>query len=166
MDFLSTTRFQSKLHPDVNVTIRVVTIGRRMEFLRAQGKAAGDDLEWRVQMRTIWEVLVKDFEGVTVDGVKPSVPELFLEGPEDLIDEISTELVRQLSPVGSSDSGDEAAIATAKQQIAEAEIRIAARKNSEPQSSGSIPEAATLTAANAKATEKSESDEIAMVVPI
>jgi hypothetical protein len=57
-------------------------------------------------------------------------------------------------------------IATARQQIAEAEARIAARKNSEPQSSGSIPEAATLTAANAKATEKSESDEIAMAVPI
>jgi hypothetical protein len=166
MDFLSTTEFRSKLHPEVKVTIRVVTIGRRMEFLRAQHKAAGDDLEWRVQMRAIWDVLVKDFEGVTVDGVKPSVTDFFVDGPEDLVDEISTELLRQTSPVGSTDSGDEAAIAAARQQIAEAEARIAARKNSGPQSSGSTPEAAIPTAANAKATEQSGSDEIAMAVPI
>jgi hypothetical protein len=166
VDFLSTTEFQSKFNPDIKVTIRVVTIGRRMEFLRAQRKAAGDDLEWRVQMRAIWEVLIKDFDGVTIDGVKPSVTDLFLDGPEDLVNEISTELLRQTSPIGTSDSADEDAIAAARQQIADAEARIAARKNSEPQSSGSIPETATRTAANAKATEKSESDEIAMAVPI
>jgi hypothetical protein len=166
VDFLSTTEFRSKLHPEVKVTIRVVTIGRRMEFIRLQRTAAGDDLEWRVAMRVIWNVLVKDFEGVTVDGEKPTVEVLFLEGPEDLVDEITTELLRLTNPIGTNDSADEAAIAAARQQIAEAEARIAARKNSGPQSSGSTPEAATPTAANAKATEQSGSDEIAMAVPI
>ena len=148
MDFLSTTEFRSKLFPEVKLTIRTVTVGRRMEFLRTQ-REVGDDLGRAIQ--ALWNSLIKDFDGLTIDGVKPSIDDLFLEGPESLVDEISTELNRLLTPLGATDGADEAIIASARQQIAEAEARIAARKNSGPQSSMSIPDPDTRTAANAGA---------------
>jgi hypothetical protein len=152
MDFLSTNQFQSKRFPEVSVTIRNITIGRRMEFLQAQRQANGD-FEWRHIARALWNALIKDFEGLTIDGVKPSIDGLFLDGPEELVDEISTHLVRLSTPLGATDAGDEAIIEAARQQIAEAESRIAQRKNSEPQSSGPTPESVIPTAANATATQ-------------
>jgi|SRR5262245_19305994 len=166
MDFVSTNKFQSKRFPEVSVTIRSVTIGRRMDFLQAQRQTNGD-FEWRHSARALWNALIKDFDGLTIDGVKPSIDSLFLDGPEELVDEISTYLVRLSTPLGASDNGDEAIIESARQQIAEAEARMATRKNSEPQSSGLIPEAVTRTAADAAATptkpERSGSDGIASV---
>ena len=149
MDFLSTTEFRSKLFPEVKLTIRTITVGRRMEFLRTQ-REVGDDLGWRA-IQALWNSLIKDFDGLTIDGVKPSIDDLFLEGPESLVDEISTELNRLLTPLGATDGADEAIIASARQQIAEAEARIAARKNSGPQSSMSIQDQDIRTAANAGA---------------
>ena len=148
MDFLSTTEFRSKLFPEVKLTIRTVTVGRRMDFIRTQ-REVGDDLGRSVQ--ALWNSLIKDFDGLTIDGVKPSVDDLFLDGPESLVDEISSELNRLLTPLGATDGADEAIIASARQQIAEAEARIAARKNSGPQSSTLIPDPDIRTAANAGA---------------
>jgi hypothetical protein len=152
MNFLSTTEFRSKRFPEVSVTIRSVTIGRRMDFLAAQRQTNGD-FEWRRSARALWNALIKDFDGLTVDGVKPSIDSFFLDGPEELVDEISSHLVRLSTPLGSADGADEAIIEGARAQIAEAESRIAQRKNLEPQSSGPIPEAVTPTAASAAATQ-------------
>jgi hypothetical protein len=148
MDFLSTSQFRSKRFPDVTVTIRSITIGRRMDFLQAQRQTNGD-FEWRQSARALWNALIKDFDGLTIDGVKPSIDNFFLDGPEELVDEISSHLVRLSTPLGATDAGDEAIIEAARVQIAEAESRMAQRKNSEPQSSMSIPEAGTRTAADA-----------------
>jgi hypothetical protein len=168
MDFLSTSQFQSKRFPEVKVTIRIVTVGRRMDFLKGQRQTNGD-FEWRHTARALWNALIKDFEGVTIDGVKPSIDSLFLDGPEELVDEISSHLVRLSTPLGTADGADEAIIEGARTQIAEAESRIAQRKNSVPQSSGSIPEAVIPTAANATATPPrpagSESGETAGAIP-
>ena len=164
MNFLSTTEFRSKIFPEVRFTMRIVTVGRRIDFLRAQGQLNGD-LEWRRNNRALWNTLVADFDGIEIDGAKPSVDALFLNGPEELVEEVTTELVRLATPLGATDSSDEAIIEAARRQIAEAETRMDTRKNSEPQSSGPIPETATPTAADAMATPMKpaafESEEIA-----
>lgn len=163
MDFLSTTGFRSKLHPEVRVTFRVVTAGRRIDLIRSWREINSDVAQ---ESRLLWNLLVKDFEGVTIDGRKPSIEEFYLDGPEDVVEEIRTELVRMIQPLHKTDSDDESIIESARQQIADAEARIAARKNSGPQSStihirtaANVAEAQTMPAGF-------ESDEIAMATPI
>jgi hypothetical protein len=151
MNFLTTTEFRSKLFPEVSFKLRIVTVGRRIEYFRAQTESNGNDFEWRKSNRALWKTLVLDFDGIETDGSKPSVDDLFLNGPEELITEVSRELVRMATPLGATDSSDESIIELAEQQIAEARMRIEARKNSEPQSSGPTVEAVTRTAADAPA---------------
>ena len=93
MDFLSTTEFRSKLYPEVKVTIRIITVGRRIDFLR-NWHAADSAVEVLEEAGRLWNSLVKDFEGVTVDGIKPSIEDFYLNGPEDLVEEIRNELLR------------------------------------------------------------------------
>jgi hypothetical protein len=163
VDFLSTTEFRSKLHPEVRVTFRVVTAGRRIDLIRNWREINSDVAQ---ESRLIWNLLVKDFEGVTIDGKKPSIEDFYLEGPEDVVEEIRIELIRMIQPLHKTDSGDEAIIESARQQIAEAEARIAARKNSEPQSSTfPIRTAANVAEAQTMPAEFG-SDEIAMATPI
>jgi hypothetical protein len=163
MDFLSTTKFQSSLYPEVKVTFRVVTAGRRIDLIRNWREVNSDVAQ---ESRLLWNLLVKDFEGVTVDGKKPTIEDFYLEGPEDLVEEIRTELIRMIQPLHKTDSGDEAIIESARQQIAEAEARIAERKNSEPQSFTSPIRTAASVAEPQTMPAEFESDEIAMASPI
>jgi hypothetical protein len=166
MDFLTTQRFESKQHPEIWFIFRMPTIGRRMEFLRARDQA-GDDLEWRKVARALWNVMIKDFGGITTDGAKPTIDDLFLEGPEDLVLEVSSELTRLCNPLKETDEADEAIIDRARLQIKEAEERMAARKNLGPQSysQAGIPIAAPAPEAAMK-PEESEQNEIALGIPV
>lgn len=163
MDFLSTTEFRSKLHPEVRVTFRVVTAGRRIDLIRQWREVDSDVAQ---ESRLIWNLLIKDFEGVTIDGKKPSIEDFYLEGPEDLVEEIRTELIRMIQPLHKTDSGDESIIESARQQIAEAEARIAARKNSGPQSSTFPIRTAASVSETQTMPEELESEEIAMATPV
>lgn len=150
IDFASTVEFASARYPGVRVRIRKPTVGARMAIQQRIDEAKGD-LEWRRALRALWNELVVD-ANVTIDGSKPAVDELFLNGDEQLVDEVATELVRMTRPLGTDDEADLRLIEDCRRQILEAEERIARRKNSAPQSSGPQPDAGTRAAGDAVET--------------
>lgn len=152
IDFTSTTEFTSAKYPGVRIKIRKSTIGARMAIQRRIDEAKGD-LEWRQAIRALWNELVADYN-VTIDRKKPAVEEFFLNGDEELVDEICSELLRISRPLGTDDDPDQKLIEDCRRQIREAEERIARRKNSAPQSSGPTPDADTRTAGSASSTQR------------
>jgi hypothetical protein len=150
IDFTSTTEFTSAKYPGVRIKIRKPTIGARMAIQRRIDEAQGD-LEWRQAIRALWNELLADYN-VTIDGKKPGIEEFFLNGDEQLVDEICSELLRISRPLGTDEDSDQRLIEDCRRQIREAEERIARRKNSAPQSSGPTPGAGTRTAGSAGST--------------
>jgi len=170
MDHKSTIEFRSKTHPDVRFTIRVVSFGLRRDYskiverIRRNSETNGSGLEYDIALAA-WNLLIKDFDGLTIDGEKPTIEKFFLEGPEDLLIEIVPVLNNLVEELRSGDGADEATIAKARHAIEQAEERIRKRKNSEPPSSITSQEESIPTAADVKRTPtkdvESENEEIA-----
>jgi len=170
MDHKSTIEFRSKTRPDVVFTIRVVSFGLRRDYskitekIRKNSETNGSGLEYDIALAA-WMLLIKDFDGLTIDGEKPTIERLFLDGPEDLLIEIVPVLNNLVEELRSGDATDEATIAKAHHAISQAEERIRRRKNSEPQSSITSQEEFIRTAENVTMTQtkdvESENEEIA-----
>jgi hypothetical protein len=158
MDHKSTIEVRSKIDPDVVFTIRVVSFGLRRDYakrvakIRKNSETNGTGLEYDIALAA-WTLLIQDFDGITIDGTKPTIETLFLGGPEVILMEIVPVLNDLVEELRVGDSADEAEIAAAKHRIERAEERIARRKNLEPQSSIISQEESTKTADDVTTTQ-------------
>lgn len=175
MDYKSTIEYRSKTDPDVVFTIRVISFGLRRDYsksvekIRRQSETNGAGLEYDIALAA-WQALIQSFDGITIDGEKPTIETLFLRGPENIMIEIVPILNDLVEELRVGDGADEAIIAASRYKIEKAEERIARRKNSEPQSSITSQEESTRTAESVTTTPtkavESEINEIAEELPV
>lgn len=127
--------------PGVKFILRRPTLASRMEVDRLA--AAGDekDLDFNRRVRAVWSVYVLEVTGVGCDG-NPATPQDVLErAPESLTNDVLAKIESLNTPMVPDEQADQLIIESCRRRIAEAEKRIAERKNSGP---GSSPGTSTI----------------------
>ncbi|HLF55538.1 MAG TPA: hypothetical protein VI942_01705 [Thermoanaerobaculia bacterium] len=141
--------FTSRIYPEISVILNRASYRTRFAVERL---SAQDGEPNEKATMAAWKAYVRDFDGITIDGKKPNVEGLLLDGPDDLVVEVIEEIKRISTRLVTTDAIDMMIVEDCDRQKAEALERIEKRKNSAPATSPAITGAGANNAGDASAS--------------